>query len=191
MINSKIFNKIYNKWVEEKYNKEFIPSIDRKNDNKPYTFNNIKITSWKNNKKKYKAFNKNGINKTNLKPVYQYNLSGIFIKEYISIAEASRQTNILSENISAACLNSISKTAGKYMWRFSKKINITIEPFKNKSWTKVEQIDKNTNKTLNIFDSIKDANIFLNKKETRCDISNACRGVYKTVFGYKWRYINE
>lgn len=52
---------------------------------------------------------------------------GVFIKEYISLREAERETKILKSNISAAAKNKIRwvkdhfatiRTAGGYKWKF-------------------------------------------------------------------------
>ena len=49
------------------------------------------------------------------KPVLQYTLDMVFVKEYPSIGEASRQTGIDKANISACCRGKI-KSAGHYKW---------------------------------------------------------------------------
>ena len=52
-------------------------------------------------------------------PVLQFSKEGVFISEYPSAAEAERQTNIDHSNIIKCCLNK-RKSAGDYIWRFSK-----------------------------------------------------------------------
>lgn len=55
------------------------------------------------------------------KPVLQFSLSGEFIKEYKSAAEAERQTGVLNSGISMCC-RGVYKTAGtngvRYIWRY-------------------------------------------------------------------------
>ena len=51
------------------------------------------------------------------KIVYQYNLSGEFIKEYSSVLEATRQT--MSFKISE-CANGKLKTSGGFIWKYTK-----------------------------------------------------------------------
>lgn len=51
------------------------------------------------------------------KGVIQYNLNHELIQEYISISEASRQTNIPTGNISKNCKGGL-KTAGGYIWEY-------------------------------------------------------------------------
>jgi hypothetical protein len=54
------------------------------------------------------------------KSVLQYTLDNKFVKEYISISEASRQTKIPDINISRCCRNIKLKSAGDYIWKYKK-----------------------------------------------------------------------
>lgn len=58
---------------------------------------------------------KEKLRKSNVKPVLQYDLKGIFLAEYFSAQEAKRVTGI--SNISSCCRKEI-KTAGGYIWRY-------------------------------------------------------------------------
>lgn len=51
----------------------------------------------------------------------------------------------------------------------------------------VIQLDKNTNEILNIFPSLKEAYIYLNKQQSG-HIAEVCKGKRKTAYGYKWKY---
>jgi hypothetical protein len=58
-------------------------------------------------------------NQSKIQPIVQLTITGIFLNEYISISEASRQTKISRTGIS----NCLSKkhglhTAGGYLWRY-------------------------------------------------------------------------
>lgn len=54
--------------------------------------------------------------------VNQYDIEGNFIKSYNSIAEASRENNLIGSNISAVCLHKKNfKTAGGYKWEYVNK----------------------------------------------------------------------
>ena len=59
------------------------------------------------------------IAKANSKKVFQYDKSGVFIKEYSSIIEAERETGI-----SNGCICEVAKgkrkTAGGYIWQYAK-----------------------------------------------------------------------
>jgi len=62
----------------------------------------------------------------NRRPVAQYSLDGVFIKQYNSIREASRETGIRHENIRNAAACQVTnkekryyvKSAGGYKWKF-------------------------------------------------------------------------
>lgn len=51
------------------------------------------------------------------KPVLQYTLDMVFIKEYPSAAEAARQTELYKQNICCCCKGKY-KSAGGYIWRY-------------------------------------------------------------------------
>ena len=57
------------------------------------------------------------LNHPTKKPIMQLDLSGFFIREYISINEASRQTGYRVSDISACC-NNKQKTAFGFIWIF-------------------------------------------------------------------------
>lgn len=130
---------------------------------------------------------------TDKKKIQQYNLSGEFIKEYNSVAEAAILNNILPSNLSAVC-NKKQKSAGGYLWKFS----IDIEELNyNRKYNKknigkthsVIQYDLNNNKLMT-YNSLKDAAEALGKTSTS-HISSCCSGKRNTAYGYKWRYANE
>lgn len=53
------------------------------------------------------------------KPVIQYDINMNYLAEYVSVAEASRQTKTQSADISKVCKGR-RKTAGGYIWRWKK-----------------------------------------------------------------------
>ena len=111
------FEELYNNWVKSNYNKDLTPSIDRIKDDKGYSFDNIQLVTWYyNNNKQYKN-KKNGENQKNCLTVIQYSKNNEFIKEYYSIHQAERETNIASATICLVCQNK-GKTAGGYIWKY-------------------------------------------------------------------------
>ena len=60
---------------------------------------------------------KSRINSSN-KRVKQYDLEMNFIKEYVSLCEAERQTNAKRPNI-VKCCEGVYKSSGGYVWRYS------------------------------------------------------------------------
>ncbi len=61
--------------------------------------------------------------------------------------------------------------------------------YKDYAAKKLVQIDKKTNKILNIFNSISDANCFLGKPFNDGHIGEVCNKKRKTAYGYKWKFI--
>lgn len=128
IFNQKIFIKLYNNWVNSGYIIDLVPSCDRLDDYKPYTLDNLRLVTFKENRESYYQDAKNGINTKRCKPVIQYSLDGIYIKEYYSIIQASRDNNIKDTHIINCCKGIpkidgkgyfyIPKTAGGFIWRY-------------------------------------------------------------------------
>ena len=144
-----VFNKIYEMWILSNFDQELIPSLDRKNNEKSYTFDNIQITTWKKNKENaYEAIRKNKLKNTSLlngghKKVLQYSLSGIFIDEYISVSEAARQNKIKHQGISNSCTNKRVQSNG-FIWCFKE----DNDSFLSSIHKRIKEINKN-NKCIN------------------------------------------
>jgi len=96
------------------------PSIDRINNNKGYSFDNIQIMTWAENKAKGHRDHKSCKLQIDQKPTCQFSLDGKLIKEYPSQSQASRETKIHKVNISKCCLGK-REVAGGYRWEFKNK----------------------------------------------------------------------
>lgn len=112
------FQELYNIWVENNFNKNLKPSIDRLNDYKGYSFNNIQLTTWDKNNKKGNDSRLLGLNRKPLREVIQLDCENNLINTYFSIAEASRITGIKATHIGRVCRN-IRKSAGGYIWKYN------------------------------------------------------------------------
>lgn len=112
------FEELYSQWVESGYNKMLVPSFDRLDDYKPYTLDNIQLTTWTKNKKRGHEDMKKGINNKNSKAVKQLTLEGELVAQYHSSKHASRSTGVSSEGISLAA-NGRLKTSGGFKWKFA------------------------------------------------------------------------
>lgn len=122
------------------------------------------------------------------KPVLQFDLNGNFIREYNSIYEASKKTNILNHHIRNCC-NNKTKTGCGYIWIFKSKYEPKYplnynNPKKPKS---IIMKDLNDN-ILGEFDSINSANNFINpNKDNRKVIKYACE--HNAIrLNHKWEY---
>jgi hypothetical protein len=77
---------------------------------------NSNISKAKKGKPQHNELGKKAIGNKNSKPVNQYDLNGVFIKEWKSQLEASKCLNINYQSINN-CVMGLSKSAGNYIWK--------------------------------------------------------------------------
>lgn len=140
--------------------------------------------------------NTSGRYSPNKKSICQYDKNGTFIKSYDSILLASKELNIEHAAISRCC-NDTQRTAGGYIWRYSK-VKLTTEHL---NWCN-ETSDRPTTRRA-VLQYSKDGNLIkkydsiaMASSETGIssgNISVCCsgNGRQKTAGGYIWRYANE
>ena len=130
VLSDKKFNVLYNNWVESNYNVSLTPSVDRKKNNVSYTFNNIQLMTWAENKQKghddmRKCELIHGTNPQ--RAIVQLTKDGDFVAEFKSISQAARITNIAKGGIIDVCRRRITKRDGKeylsksykgYKWKY-------------------------------------------------------------------------
>jgi len=112
------FEYLYNNWKNNDYEKMMSPSVDRINDYKGYSLENISLTTWNENKKRSHEDSKNGINNKNNKSVYMIDLNMNKKMKFHSVMDAHRNTGVDRSHISACC-NGRRQSAGGYYWEFS------------------------------------------------------------------------
>ena len=137
------------------------------------------------------TINYDDLNQHSKIPVLCYDLEGKFIKEYSSISEASRETNVHQYTI-GQCIRGESLRGGNYQWKKKENNNYPLQiskyiKKKNKG-KKVIQYDKNNN-IINIFDTILEAS--QKTGISRRSINRSCDGESEFVKGYKWVRIEE
>lgn len=86
------FKELYDMWKNSNYDKKLKPSCDRQNDFKKYSFDNIKLTTWDNNKKNqitdiYMGRSTSG---KRCKKLLQLDSNKNLIAEYVSFSSAKR-----------------------------------------------------------------------------------------------------
>jgi hypothetical protein len=86
---------LYEEWVKKDYNTWYRPSVDRLNDDLPYTWDNIQFITWKEN-------NDKSISSKRIR-VIQLDLEGNFIKAHESVRAAAKAVNGTHSNISRVC----------------------------------------------------------------------------------------
>lgn len=107
-----------------------------------------KFTKYKNRQFRFKGAKKPGEYKKGLPnhicKIYQFDLEGNFIKEYVSITEASRITKTSRTSI-CGCISGKYKKANNYLWSKEPQIDVkTINPKYDKK-TVMYKCDKNKN----------------------------------------------
>jgi len=89
------FESIYKEWQESGYDTDLRPSLDRLEDDKGYSFSNIKLVTWQEN-------DKHGVF-TRQVPIQKLCKWTREVKaEYVSITEASDKTKISRANLAKA-----------------------------------------------------------------------------------------
>ncbi|RLA59329.1 MAG: hypothetical protein DRQ78_10755 [Epsilonproteobacteria bacterium] len=111
------FHILYDNWKRLDYQKEYKPSVDRKDDYIGYTMANIQLMTFRENCEKSYLDRIEGRNNKINQEVHQYTISNMFVASYHSQTEAERVTGISQANISAVCLGK-RKKAGGYKWSY-------------------------------------------------------------------------
>ena len=126
------------------------------------------------------------------KPIYQYSLSGCYIKKYEHLIDAVKEMNLNHGGHISSCCNGNRDTAYGFMWSYEK--HDKILPAKNihNIGTEVIQYDLNGNK-INIFDNATLASEqFTEKKlDAYMSINNCLNRRSKSAYGYMWVYANQ
>lgn len=108
-------------WRESGYLKELVPSVDRHNPNNPYTLDNIRLVTWKENNDKAYEDRKSCTHITKqCKRIEQLTKEGQHVSFYDSVASASRATGITRTNINRMCAGAPQyKSVGGFVWRYA------------------------------------------------------------------------
>ena len=124
-LHSKRFNLYYSKWEESGFVAYFDnkPSFDRIDDSKPYSLDNIRLTTYKRNLlKEHLKYSLGFSINTAISPVAKIGQDGTILTEYCSLNEAERATGIKAANISKVC-RELRDTAGGFKWKY--KLSVT------------------------------------------------------------------
>ena len=117
------------------------------------------------------------------KKVYQFTLDKQFIKEYSSVNEASRETNITRENIKLVCQKKRDST-GNFIWSFTKDLILRESKRQQKE---VYQYDFKLN-FIKKYESVSEA-----EKQTGVNASNISKAALnkrQRAGKYIWDYNN-
>ena len=111
MMSIEVFEDLYTNWVASKYNKKLSPSADRLDDSKGYSFDNLRLVTWKENNEKE--------TKSKRKPVAMYSINGEYIQSFKSLKAAAcfLSKPQAQTNISEVCKGK-QITAYNYKWQY-------------------------------------------------------------------------
>jgi len=98
---------LFNIWKNSGYCQDRSPSVDRLDDSKGYSFDNIQLVDWETNYRKSHV--------AMYKPVIQRYLDGEIKDNYKSVTEASKITGCARSNIAKA-MSGDRKTCGGFLW---------------------------------------------------------------------------
>lgn len=117
LLSNKTFLSLFVDWASSGYKKNLAPSLDRIDESKTYSFDNIRIVTFEENMTTHAEMTKKGIGSSakQCKPVLQFAMDGNFVKEYISVNAARRETGILGIPHS---LKGRHTHAGHFIWKF-------------------------------------------------------------------------
>ena len=105
-----IIEEVKQLWIRDRAELLKQPSIDRKDNDGNYDYNNCRFIEMIQNSNENKRERKG-------KPIRQIDFNGYTINTFISIRQASKITGIPNSNINNV-VNGIRKTAGGFCWRY-------------------------------------------------------------------------
>ena len=121
------FDKLFLEWIDSGFLKNKVPSIDRIDDYKSYSFDNMQLLTWEENnlKGRYSEKNKKQMREMTKrifsKPVIQKNINdNTIINLFESAREAGRQLLIDHSTIAACCRGELKSYKG-YRWEYESK----------------------------------------------------------------------
>jgi len=126
MLNHPSWNRLYSDFVDSGYERDVRPSVDRLNNNYGYSFDNIRLVTFRENYMTYLSDKKTGIETSDCKAIVKLTKQGDFVAEYFSVAEALRQHGKKPKNARiSAVLTGNRKYYLSHVWIYKKDYNGT------------------------------------------------------------------
>jgi hypothetical protein len=175
------FKKLWKAWKNSGYKKDLTLSVDRLDNSKGYSFDNIRLVSWYENNYKGWQDQKQKVN--------QYDLDGNYIRTFDSIAEAAEYMGKSYTPIINACAHRY-KTAYNYQWRY-----LSEEPTKTNIGKIIKRVRK-VKATLPsgeelIFNSLSEAGKYFNCSHTTINRKIKNRTKFPQLKDVKLEYLKE
>lgn len=137
------------------------------------------------------------------KPIYQYDINGNFIKEYVSIRQAAKENNIDYRPIYLCCENENRLSYKNFIYGYTENINIIMTKIEKYKYSQINNINithVTHPKPLQIEQYTKDGEYiqtFISAKQASeitglvlRNIYAVCMGEKKNCGGYIWKYQN-
>ena len=106
-------------WEASAFSKNLTPSADRLNDDLPYSLDNIRLVTWKENNDKGHTDFVSGKLQNKHTAVRQLTKDGACVAVYVSQLAAHRATGVSQGNIGIVCRKTgRRKTAGGFKWEY-------------------------------------------------------------------------
>ena len=123
VVNQPNYEQLFNDWKDSGFSQDRSLSIDRLDDYKPYSFDNIRLVDWETNNKKGSESQITGDNTKNCRAVRQLTMDGIPIQDFHSVKAAARTLGISATGIHEAAQGfrynkSPAYSAGGYKWEY-------------------------------------------------------------------------
>ena len=123
VVNQPNYEQLFNDWKDSGFSQDRSLSIDRLDDYKPYSFDNIRLVDWETNNKKGSESQITGDNTKNCRAVRQLTMDGIPIQDFHSVKAAARTLGISASGIQEAAQGfrynkSPAYSAGGYKWEY-------------------------------------------------------------------------
>lgn len=187
------FSDLYENWKKSGYEKDLIPSIDRLDDFKGYSFDNIRLVTWKDNRMKSTCQHKNGVGifEKFCNAVVQISMDGEYIHEYASCHQAAQVIGTSDANIGGAAMGRQATAAG-FQWVLKSEYEKNPSKYLIKASPPIKKIIQLSmdNSFITIHDSIISASRstgILNSAICNC----LQKGHHRSSGGFRWRYEDD
>lgn len=108
-----MYLQLHQAWMQSGYTRKLTPSFDRIDDHKSYSFDNLQVVTWAENKANHHANVVKGTSTKYSLAVDQLNLEGNFIQRFSSITLAAKSVNSSKSQIAHVCKDAI----GEYSYK--------------------------------------------------------------------------